>query len=117
MTLALDINTPESQTVQSCSRSAVQTEVLDVLGAILKLGASQYANVESLSLTEAGIDSLGLVEAVFSIEERFDVTVPFNANEQSQTETASLMSVGQLLEQVVDLVMQKRYCATQLASA
>lgn len=27
-----------------------------------------------------GIDSLGLVECIFAIEEAFDITVPFNAN-------------------------------------
>ena len=33
------------------------------------------------TLEELGIDSLGLVESIFAIEEAFDVTVPFNANE------------------------------------
>lgn len=33
------------------------------------------------SLAELGIDSLGLVEMIFAIEEEFDVSVPFNANE------------------------------------
>lgn len=37
-------------------------------------------NLDS-SLEELGIDSLGLVESIFSIEEEFDITVPFNANE------------------------------------
>ena len=30
---------------------------------------------------DLGLDSLGLVEIVFAVEETFDVTVPFNANE------------------------------------
>ena len=33
------------------------------------------------TLEDLGIDSLGLVEAVFAIEEAFDIQVPFNANE------------------------------------
>ena len=33
------------------------------------------------SLADLGIDSLGLVESIFAIEEEFDITVPFNANE------------------------------------
>ena len=33
------------------------------------------------TLESLGIDSLGLVESIFAIEEAFDVTVPFNANE------------------------------------
>jgi acyl carrier protein len=32
------------------------------------------------TLEELGIDSLGLVECIFAIEEAFDISVPFNAN-------------------------------------
>lgn len=32
------------------------------------------------ALEGLGLDSLGLVEVIFAIEETFDVTVPFNAN-------------------------------------
>ncbi|MGD9295679.1 MAG: phosphopantetheine-binding protein [Roseobacter sp.] len=32
------------------------------------------------TLEELGIDSLGLVESIFAIEEAFDISVPFNAN-------------------------------------
>ncbi|MGR3783631.1 MAG: acyl carrier protein [Albimonas sp.] len=35
---------------------------------------------------ELGIDSLGLVEAVFAIEEAFDISIPFNANDPAQSE-------------------------------
>lgn len=37
------------------------------------------------SLDDLGIDSMALVEAIFSIEETFDITVPFNANEPSDS--------------------------------
>ncbi|MGA9251226.1 MAG: acyl carrier protein [Roseobacter sp.] len=32
------------------------------------------------TLEELGIDSLGVVESIFAIEETFDISVPFNAN-------------------------------------
>ena len=32
------------------------------------------------TLEDLGIDSLGLVESIFAIEEAFDITIPFNAN-------------------------------------
>ena len=32
------------------------------------------------TLEDLGIDSLGLVECIFSIEEEFDISVPLNAN-------------------------------------
>lgn len=33
------------------------------------------------TLEDLGIDSLGVVESIFAIEEEFDIEVPFNANE------------------------------------
>jgi acyl carrier protein len=36
------------------------------------------------TLEELGIDSLGLVESIFAIEEAFDISVPFNANNPSE---------------------------------
>ncbi|MGR3759408.1 acyl carrier protein [Roseobacteraceae bacterium NS-SX3] len=38
------------------------------------------------TLEDLGIDSLGLVESIFAIEEEFDVTVPFNANEPQKSD-------------------------------
>ena len=32
------------------------------------------------TLADLGIDSLGLVESIFAIEEEFDISIPFNAN-------------------------------------
>ena len=38
------------------------------------------------TLEDVGIDSLGLVECIFAIEEAFDITVPFNANDPAAGE-------------------------------
>ena len=38
------------------------------------------------TLSDLGVDSLGLVEIVFAIEEKFDITVPFNANDPAASE-------------------------------
>lgn len=38
------------------------------------------------TLASLGIDSLGLVESIFAIEEAFDITVPFNANNPSESD-------------------------------
>lgn len=32
------------------------------------------------TLEDLGIDSLGVVESIFAIEETFDISIPFNAN-------------------------------------
>ncbi|QPM89745.1 acyl carrier protein [Pseudooceanicola algae] len=38
------------------------------------------------TLNDLGIDSLGLVESIFAIEEAFDIQVPFNANEPGESD-------------------------------
>lgn len=35
-------------------------------------------------IDDLGLDSLGKVEAIFAMEERFDISIPFNANEPDQ---------------------------------
>jgi len=92
--------------MENTVRTAVQNEVLEALATILKFDPRQFRG--DLSLADSGIDSLGLVEAVFVIEDRFDITLPFNANEQANASGGSFGSIGQLLEQIVDLVMAKR---------
>ena len=35
---------------------------------------------------DLGVDSMGLVEAIFAIEEAFDIRVPFNANAPGESD-------------------------------
>ena len=58
------------------------------------------------SLDSLGLDSLGLVEAIFAIEESFDVSVPFNANEPSKS-GFDLSSVAAIIVAVEGLIAQK----------
>ncbi|MCF1710104.1 acyl carrier protein [Tabrizicola sp. J26] len=58
------------------------------------------------TLESLGIDSLGLVESIFSIEEAFDISVPFNANEPTQSDF-DISSVAAIVRAVEDLVAQK----------
>ena len=55
------------------------------------------------TLEALGIDSLGLVEAVFAIEETFDVHVPFNANNPtgSQFDVFNVQSIIRAVEGLV----------------
>ena len=59
-----------------------------------------------MTLADLGIDSLGLVEAIFAIEETFDVTVPFNANEPSASDF-DISSVAAVIAGVENLVAGK----------
>ena len=55
------------------------------------------------TLEELGIDSMGLVECIFAIEEQFDVKVPFNANdpEASDFDISSIKSIVSAVEKLI----------------
>ena len=55
---------------------------------------------------DIGIDSLGLVESIFAIEEEFDISVPFNANEPEKSEF-DISSLGAIVAAVEKLVAEK----------
>ena len=55
---------------------------------------------------ELGIDSLGLVESIFAIEEAFDIAIPFNANEPDKSEF-DISSMGAIIAAVERLVAGK----------
>ena len=73
---------------------------------------SEQSMIESQEVTlqstpdQLGIDSLGLVEIVFAIEERFDVSVPYNANEPS-TSDFDLSTVGAVVDAVKRLIHEQ----------
>lgn len=55
------------------------------------------------TLESLGIDSLGLVESIFAIEEEFDISVPFNANDPRESEF-DITSVASIVAAVEALV-------------
>jgi acyl carrier protein len=83
----------------------------DVKRKVIEIIAEQavldVADVRPTStLDSLGIDSLGLVEAIFAIEEAFDISVPFNANEPSQS-SFDISSVAAIVAAVERLIAQK----------
>ncbi|AUJ63933.1 phosphopantetheine-binding protein [Aestuarium zhoushanense] len=58
------------------------------------------------TLEDLGIDSLGLVESIFAIEEAFDISVPFNANDPSESDF-DISSVSAIIDAVSKLVSEK----------
>ena len=59
-----------------------------------------------MSPQDLGIDSLGLVESIFAIEEAFDISVPFNANEPEQSDF-DISSVAKIVEGIEKLVAEQ----------
>lgn len=58
------------------------------------------------TLQDLGIDSLALVESIFAIEEAFDVSVPFNANDPTES-GFDISTVATIIDAVQDLVNEK----------
>jgi acyl carrier protein len=61
-------------------------------------GQAQIVVAET-ALSSLGFDSLGLIEIIFELEERYDVTLPFNANEIAQKGREA--NVGDIVEMVI----------------
>ncbi len=79
---------------------------------VIRIIAEQaMLEVEDISATqtpeELGIDSLGLVESIFAIEEAFDIEVPFNANEPDKS-AFDISSVAAIVAAVEKLVAEQR---------
>lgn len=58
------------------------------------------------TLEDLGIDSLGLVESIFAIEEAFDIEVPFNANEPEESDF-DISDVASIVAGVEKLVKEQ----------
>ena len=63
-------------------RAEIEAAVIEILARQLLLPVAEIST--EARVEELGLDSLGQVEAVFALEERFDISVPFNANEPDQ---------------------------------
>ncbi|MDF9302723.1 phosphopantetheine-binding protein [Tritonibacter mobilis] len=58
------------------------------------------------TLEDLGIDSLGLVESIFAIEEEFDISIPFNANEPEQSDF-DISNVAAIVAGIDKLIAEK----------
>ena len=79
----------------------VQKRVVAILAEQASL--NPHAIAMDATLADLGIDSLGLVEAVFAIEEALDIQVPFNANDPKASEF-DISSVGTMVRAVEKLI-------------
>lgn len=84
---------------------------MDVREKVIEIIAKQaLLDVSDVTLEASpeglGLDSLGMVEAIFAIEEAFDISVPFNANEPGMS-GFDVSTVGAIVAAVEGLVAQK----------
>ncbi|MGB0959697.1 MAG: acyl carrier protein [Halocynthiibacter sp.] len=79
----------------------VQEKVFKIIAEQALVDVSELSPDQTLE--DLGIDSLGLVESIFAIEEAFDIEVPFNANDPTANEF-DISSVAAIVTAVESLV-------------
>lgn len=83
--------------------SAIEQKVIAIIAEQAVLDVADVSPASTLD--SLGIDSLGLVESIFAIEEAFDISVPFNANEPGASDF-DISSVAAIVKAVEALVAQ-----------
>lgn len=84
---------------------SVKDKVIGIIAEQAVLGVGDVSMDSTLE--DLGIDSLGLVESIFAIEEAFDIQVPFNANDPSSSEF-DISSVASIVAAIEGLVAEQK---------
>jgi len=92
---------------------AVADEVRQIIAKQLKIPVEQLT--ADTALQELGAESLDLIEIIFALEEKFDVNIPYNANESgpgskeasADAGLGDLRTIGQISAAVKGLVDAK----------
>ncbi len=83
---------------------STQDKVIEIIAEQAVLEPSDVTLDSTLS--DLGIDSLGLVECIFAIEEEFDISVPFNANEPQESDF-DISNVAAIVAGIDKLISEK----------
>ena len=83
---------------------SVESQVIEIIAEQALLEPSDVSFEHTLE--DLGIDSLGLVESIFAIEEAFDISVPFNANDPADS-SFDISTVATMIDAIQDLVNEK----------
>lgn len=82
-------------------RAEIEAVVIAILAKQLLLSPDEIA--PDARIDDLGLDSLGKVEAIFALEERFGIHVPFNANAPDQP-AFEFSTVGSVVRDVEALI-------------
>ncbi len=82
----------------------VSQGVAEIIAEQAMVDAKEITN--ETTMDDLGLDSLALVEVVFGIEEKFDISVPYNANDPSESEF-DLTNFAAVVEAVRKLIAEK----------
>ncbi len=79
----------------------------DVIAIIAKKKRVDKPNVELTDrLEDLGLESLDAVEMIFDIEEKFDISIPYNAN--TNNPRTEFDTVGDVVNAIEKLVAEKK---------
>lgn len=81
------------------------SEIVDVIAASLKRDPGTLEM--DVPLEALDVDSIDVVEIVFSVEEKFGIEIPFNANSASNPAFATLGSVVALIQDLANAAHAK----------
>ena len=88
----------------STSTPSIHDRIVAIIAEQAMLDPAQIT--PDASPAELGIDSLGLVESIFAIEEAFDITIPFTANEPEKSDF-DISSMGAIIAAVERLIAER----------
>ena len=78
--------------------SSVESDVYDIIAE--KSAVDRAKLKRDAKLTDLEIESLEVVEIIFAVEEKFDIHVPYNANDQE----LEFETVGDVIDAVQKLI-------------
>ena len=81
--------------------AVIESDVLDIIAKQAKVERATLAR--GTLLAELNIQSLDLVEIIFALEDKFDIEVPYNANDPSSA-GVSFKNVGDVIDGIAKLI-------------
>ena len=84
---------------------SVQDKIIEIIAEQALLEPSDVSLNDTLE--SLGVDSLALVESMFAIEEAFDISIPFNANDPTESDF-DITSVKTIIAAVERLVADQK---------
>ena len=80
--------------------TSVENDIFEIIAD--KAAVEREKVISNASLEELEIASLDVVEIIFAIEEKFDIHVPFNAND----EDLEFVTVGDVVKAIENLIKE-----------
>ena len=80
--------------------TSVESDIFEIIAD--KAAVEREKVISNASLEELEIASLDVVEIIFAIEEKFDIHVPFNANDQD----LEFGTVGDVVKAIENLIKE-----------